>query len=341
MVVWKKAKGYSKYEMSDEGETRSDKTKNILVKNIEGGYYKVTLTDDNGKRCPRLVYRLIALAHIPNTDETKKTVDHINANKLDDSVKNLRWVIKSVNNRNPNNHKKERNDKIIQKDQFGKKVKTWKNMKEIEDSKEFTYDGVRRCCNKILETYKKYVWEWDDPSRHIVKEEIDIDDDEYMEIKNVRDCEFPNYKMSKDAKYVVNVISKKAVRKFVDDVGYYACEIYDSKHEKHKLLWHRLYYCLVNDVPYTDKLVVNHIDKNRLNDHIDNLELITQKENTQKAVGKKVNQIDMKTKKIIKSFNSLGDASRAVNKNGTSCISKVCNGKQKYAYGYKWTWNTD
>ena len=57
-------------------------------------------------------------------------------------------------------------------------------------------------------------------------------------------------------------------------------------------------------------LVVDHIDRTRTNHHVSNLRIVSQQRNSEYAMGKQVLQIDEKTNKIVKIWNSLVSATK-------------------------------
>jgi hypothetical protein len=65
------------------------------------GYLYVSLRKD-GKSTKGYLSRLLAKQWIPNTDETKIQVDHIDRNILNNNLENLRWVTQSENLANKN-----------------------------------------------------------------------------------------------------------------------------------------------------------------------------------------------------------------------------------------------
>ena len=88
-----------------------------------------------------------------------------------------------------------------------------------------------------------------------------------------------------------------------------------------------------------EKNIVNHIDENKQNYHLDNLEWCTTRENIIHSIGKKLEQIDPKTNKIINIFSNVKDAHNYCKKGSGSRITEVCNGTRELAYGYKWKWS--
>ena len=90
---------FPKYFVGVDGvySEKSGKIKK-LKSSICRGYYKVNLYQD-GKQYKKSVHRLIAQTFTPNPNNLKQ-VDHINRDRLDNRLENLRWVTNKDNGRN-------------------------------------------------------------------------------------------------------------------------------------------------------------------------------------------------------------------------------------------------
>lgn len=88
---WQKIPKFNGYSASYSGKIRNDTTKRIMQNNPNKyGYHTVSLINDEGKHSHQSVARFVASAWIENPDN-KPNIAHINSNKLDDSVQNLKW----------------------------------------------------------------------------------------------------------------------------------------------------------------------------------------------------------------------------------------------------------
>ena len=101
MQHWKPSPVFpDRYLISDKGEVYSCESDRILEPEITfKGYHRYYLYK-NGACRKMKAHRLVALAFIPNPDG-KPQVDHINNDKLDNRVENLRWVTNKENANNP------------------------------------------------------------------------------------------------------------------------------------------------------------------------------------------------------------------------------------------------
>jgi hypothetical protein len=96
---WKVIDIHHNYSVSTHGRLRNDKTNRILKPmNDKDGYHVVDLYI-NGKQTRVKIHRLVCLTFIYNP-LNKKCVDHIDNNRKNNHINNLRWATNSENQMN-------------------------------------------------------------------------------------------------------------------------------------------------------------------------------------------------------------------------------------------------
>ena len=84
-------KDYPNYSINENGEVKSNYVSKLLKPRIAGrGYYCYQLRNENGAK-NEYIHRLVAKTFIPNPQNLPQ-VDHIDGNKSNNHVSNLRWV---------------------------------------------------------------------------------------------------------------------------------------------------------------------------------------------------------------------------------------------------------
>ena len=98
-TVWLTIKNYPNYQISICGKVRNVTTKRILQPAINvHGYYVLNLCN-GGKVKMHKIHQLVCKTFIPNIDN-KKCIDHIDSNRLNNTISNLRWASHQENQYN-------------------------------------------------------------------------------------------------------------------------------------------------------------------------------------------------------------------------------------------------
>ena len=96
LEIWKPIEDFDNYEVSSWGRVRNKTTEKILKPyENDKGYLKVEIYHD-GIGCKKRINRLVAAAFIDNPANLP-CVDHIDGNKQNNSVTNLRWATDRAN----------------------------------------------------------------------------------------------------------------------------------------------------------------------------------------------------------------------------------------------------
>ena len=90
---------YPNYLIYSDGRVFTKKSNRFLKPATYYTGYKYVNLCKNGKQKHFTIHRLIAIHYIPNP-ENKPCVDHINRNRSDNRIENLRWVSLSENEQN-------------------------------------------------------------------------------------------------------------------------------------------------------------------------------------------------------------------------------------------------
>ena len=286
------------------------------------GYYSISLRV-NKKSVNLYIHRLL-YDTFKNIINNNNMIDHIDRNPSNNFLGNLREVTAKENALNKNNAIQ--TPKIIhQLTLDGEFIKQWDSYEQIQKDLGYNAGHVGSCANGHSKSAHGFIWK----NMNIV-----TDLKEYFSIDVEEDDEetYSLYKINKKGQIIGrnNILMTQRISK-----GYYTIHLKSDSGKGKIFRVHRLVALTFkpnpNDYPY-----VNHIDENKLNNNLTNLEWCDQIHNMAHSMGKKLNQIDIKTNKVIKTFNTVNDAFRELNKNYGSCIRLVCEGKNKTAFGYKW-----
>ena len=123
MEEYRIIKGYENYSVSNFGNVKNNKTDRILSQKINKHGYKGLHLYKDGKPKDFSVHRLVSLMFLENPDN-KPFIDHIDCNKENNNVNNLRYCTNQENQRNTNLNSK--NTSTVKGVYFDKHANKWK-----------------------------------------------------------------------------------------------------------------------------------------------------------------------------------------------------------------------
>lgn len=157
---WRTVENCGKYQVSDRGNVRNIKTGKTLKKAVDAfGYEHVVLTTDDGDRKIKFVHRLVAEAFLDNKGK-KRTIDHIDGDKRNNDLSNLRWATYSENSlyyveKNPVTQKRH---EILQYSLDGNFMAKFANSREAERATGIKSFSIFRCCKGNLKSAGGFQW---------------------------------------------------------------------------------------------------------------------------------------------------------------------------------------
>ncbi len=335
MEEWKQILEYDNYEVSSYGNVRNKKTGRILKPARNGGYLSAKLRK-NGATKSFSIHQLVAICFIENS-ENKPQVNHIDKNRTNNKLSNLEWVTAVENTA----HKL-----LTLHVKTNQNLKIWRLDKDSDEKVELY--------NSIQDAAKWCVENGYSPSTHnaqgnisyalngryksscgfkwILNEQPNLENEIWKNI-TIDGTTYDKYQVSslgrfKNYKGIIMENYKP------HHSGYIYVRVNYKKYSLHHLVASTFI-----ENPFL-KYAVNHIDGNKTNNSVDNLEWATIAENNQHNhnVGlittfkRKIGQYNLEGN-LIKEYNSIVDAEKEV---GIQTIKKVLYNKQKSAGGFIW-----
>ena len=144
-------------------------------------------------------------------------------------------------------------------------------------------------------------------------------------VKYYKHPEFSNYAASKDGD-VINVINKKIISKIKNNCGYLQFSIYNKNLKKTKTFFQHRFVYEVIEGKIPSHFEIDHVNGNKTDNRIKNLQLLTHQQNIEKSKNKPIISSNIKTgeKRIFDSIKKAGIELGISSSN----ISNICKNKK-------------
>ena len=264
---WKVVGMATNYEISNYGQVKNKNTKRILKPTLINGYLAVGLRANN-KTSMSFIHRLVATHFLVCPNETY-VVNHKDGIKTNNHVENLEWVSLSENGKHAyrlNLHKPNRIG-VSQYTLSNVLIKEYDSLLDAEWETGVFNGSISKVCrgDRGKKTAGGYIWKYTNyiPTTHPVPEGKAV-------------TGYPNYIITRDGMIYNSQRNKYLVS--VKNAGGYMFVSLSGEEIRKSFSVHRLVALLFIENP-NNYLEVNHIDFDKANNKVDNLEWISRSDN--------------------------------------------------------------
>jgi hypothetical protein len=331
--IWKPIDQFPNYNVSNLGNIKNIVTNKPLKILCKEGYGSVSLVNSEIKKSFK-VHRLVALAFIENP-ENKSDVNHKDKNKLNNTVSNLEWMTRKENNihrckdliittnKNKPIYRIDKNtNEILETYNSIEDAATWAFNNELTKNTHNGRNAIGNCITGLSKISYGFKWILE-PRVECLEGEI------WKKVPNtIKTYWVSNLGRFKNYSGSIVINSKPTL-------GGYIIAVMDNI--TYRL--HRIVALTFIENP-ENKEQVNHIDGNKTNNAVSNLEWVTNQENQihkfKTGLGnnftRKIGQYDLEHN-LIKEFTSIAGAAKELNI-GKGSIGGVCKNIYKQAGGF-------
>jgi hypothetical protein len=293
----------SRYLISSFGNIKNKKSGKLLkLTPRSDGYINIGLILDDRSRKWFFIHRLVLISFLGYNDNCNMTADHINRQKSDNRLMNLRWATHSQQNLNKDHMINNGNTiRIIKYDSERNLIRRYNSIKDASIDCNISTNSIIACLKKRTELCKNFIFEYD-----LFSFESEVW--RPVDIETIK----PIYHISNFGRLKIIKENNERILNCRKSNIYVSTTLLTKDNKTVDFYLHRLVamHFIENPSNYD---YVNHKDCNKHNNVVENLEWITAKSNMEHAVN---NNLIHNNKPILyesKIYPSLQNASVSLN----------------------------
>lgn len=282
--------GLENYVVTRDGRVINTRTNKDIPSRDINGYKQVSLSStETGKSKIYAVHRLVAIAFIPNP-EGKAVVNHKDGNKTNNIADNLEWMTQAENVAHSLKTNIISHPRIVQQILNGKVIAEFDTVTKAGKAVGLSRHAISKCCVGVNPSAAGYQWRYKNSEHNRVEVDLNVARPIY---------DYDNYFVFPDGR-IYNTM-RRAFLKPVRNASNYCYVTLCKNRRKKNYYVQRIvaehFLSIDGELPVERRiqekytlvfwnivdLQVDHLNKERHNNRVDNLEWVTASENMRRA----------------------------------------------------------